>query len=1091
MATAAFLKRWRSGAGKLHILASIALPRIDGTQTDTLYVGTSDCATPANSGDGSPRRFWLGAIESVGSVSLPGGFGTNDLPLCTGALALNADVAIKFPAGVGGAISTTIRKSLTTHVWINATVTMWRHFDEFADFVDAQSFVGFAVIDWTLDDALMIHLRQSTAWNKPLTPRTISRNEFPRALQSAVGAGLPILYGDMSIRKMRRPFPSVPIDASIVKLFNVMDANTNASGRHSRGMLVDIGRGGAASINQNAKVLVAGHALKSVYDDQAATAVWLQTDGGKMMLLDSPSTIINSATGAGIGLPDDFAGGIIARLPSDVTIQANMAKDPRNILDPSDTSYAYFNPALSYTDLLAVMEPYPAEAVTFEQAYVIGYVSTPNLAAFRFWIVYGDPAVYVYVTTLGPSQSATDPTIYSTGFYAQGVDAYHSMAARFYAPNPGGGSTTPAGEARVFFMGSILRMAPKKTYIQSERIIEHKFASVPPRTGPLGGKYHGPLTQFTQREVIPPVAALVGDFYANVMGVVDDGTGLYTGTAAALIERAPDIMVHMLETYGGVPLAKIERGVSSFGSFVLARSFLTLPSGWTKHAVGVAEDTDLLPVLQWLANESMSMLLVTPYDGLFRLVVWRTDPAVDYPWTFGRSHIRDPRGPTISTTPLPDVVTGVRVIYGYDARRGTQRAESALTFDRSVSGEEYRGLRDQYMTVVTTKNDRLDFQANTVAGGAWITRVATLAAGSYVPQSTLAPGAGDVANGLAQQTKFRMAAAEGLATSRYQVTWGTQVTASYNDLLAFGKTTLGTLTTATIPASKYATCDLLAAACQTAANTALAADVFRCSYDRTKNKYGIWANLSTPVIKIKAGFDYTDSIMQRSTWASLGFYNAGSDFVIPFGSGNRIFGDVRVEEHYAITNLGHTGAAPAPTFEFELLWQSGASGSDSAVSVRHCADLLGFGSADDRTIGFSGNNGHSYCGDGPKGNREIDMLKSATLYGPRREVVVQSRTIYHTDTARSLRDRMADLFRAPRTIIRFTTGAAPDIERGQVIAFDSTMDSANVKNQSRIVYPSGDGLWVGKKFVVVEVSHNMGPASLDTEIVAVDASSFV
>ena len=174
MATAAFLKRWRSGAGKLHILASIALPRIDGTQTDTLYVGTSDCATPANSGDGSPRRFWLGAIESVGSVSLPGGFGTNDLPLCTGALALNADVAIKFPAGVGGAISTTIRKSLTTHVWINATVTMWRHFDEFADFVDAQSFVGFAVIDWTLDDALMIHLRQSTAWNKPLTPRTIS-----------------------------------------------------------------------------------------------------------------------------------------------------------------------------------------------------------------------------------------------------------------------------------------------------------------------------------------------------------------------------------------------------------------------------------------------------------------------------------------------------------------------------------------------------------------------------------------------------------------------------------------------------------------------------------------------------------------------------------------------------------------------------------------------------------------------------------------------------------------------------------------------------------------------------------------------------
>ena len=1082
MATVEFLKQWRSGAGSLAILARIDLPRVDGTQTDKLYISQTDIGTYADSSTGDPARLWQSMVKDFHPVHAPGGFGSTDLALCTGSLVLFADRNVKFPAGVGGVLSETLRESLRSHVWLNAKITIWRYFHNLADFKHAQVVLKDAVIvDWNLDGAeLAINLRQSTVWNRPLTPRTVTRSEFPRAPDSAVGVSLPIVYGDLSARKMRRPWAIQP---SNFNYFNILDGGSASHSAHGRAVLVDTGRGAGVAQNPNAKVVVAGHAVKSVYDTTKGTAVWMDLDGS-MALLDLPSNLFNTTDSAGMTVPDAFASAYIGVAPRELDLIANYCEGARNLLDPNDTTFAFFDYAGLSRIARLNMPTLPPSIKIIDMRIVCGYVCE-NVGAF-------DLKVYLNLFPTGETwqiygtlTNTTTPTIFMSsvipwsGFVTNGFTDFGEMRAAIAFDDATG---SPSGKAKVFFIGMIVRGTPLLSVVQTEKIVgERAMPNADRMVAAARGRFKSLPRPFRETVTIPAVTELRGDFYSNILGIADDAGPTYTGTANALIERAPDIMTHMLVTYGGLTLADIERGATTPGSFVLARTHLAQSWGSPIHAFDVVESIDLLSSLLWLTADSLSQISISPYDGRFRLNVWRDDPAVDYTWKFSRYDINEPGGPGVEPTPLPDVVTGIRVSYDYDAKQKAPRGEVGLSSTRSTAGHDYRGLRDQNMIVVAGKNDRLDYRDNYVVGGAWITRVATLTPGVYVPQSTLPRGAGDVANGLAQQVKAQFAAAEGIALSRYQVTWGSQVTLTYNDRLAFGKSTLGVLTNAFVPAGKYATCDLLAAACQTAANTALAADVFRCSYDRVAQKYAIWANLSTPVIKIKAGFDYTDDTMQLSTWASLGFYNAGSDVVIPFGFGNRVFGDTRIEDHFSIMNLGSSGAAPAPKSEFELLFQSGASGSDSAVSVRSCAELLGFAPAEDKTLAFCEASRGGYIGDCPKGNRETSLVTSAALYGPRRDVSIDSRTIHDTKTALALRNRIADLFSAPRTVISFSTRMAPDIERGNVLEFGADLDAI-----AKYPGPGSDGSWVGKKFMAVEVVHHLGPSSLDTEIVAVD-----
>jgi len=1072
MATAEFLRQWRSKQGALSLLARLDLPRADGTQVDSLYVGISDQQTWPDSSTGDPGRFWLGAVREFAPVRIPGGFGSTDLPLATGGVTLYADRAIKFAAGVGAAISTTIRGSLSTHVWLNAKATIWRYFHSLNDFKHAQALLPNArVIEWALeDDALVLTLRQGTEWNKPLTPRTVGRHEFPRAPDAVVGAALPIAYGKLGYPGMRRPWASrYP---SNFRQYAVLDSGFGVGGRHGKALLVDNGRGTGAAVNPNAKVLVAGHLIDSVLDDAKGTAVWFDVDG-TLVLMYSPSTVVNGASGAGMTIPDGFSSAWIGVVPRDLVVAG--ALEARNILDPSDVSYAlldkaqpaFVNLAFSY-QLVPTGVGIPLSA---KWQSVVGYVSSSDLSGLNLYSRAGLDAENNPTSLIMNLPASTTPTI----ALSQEWDSPWNNPAYVYtqAVRFSGG----AGTAKIFFVGMVYKVTILRVLLDTQRLVSVEDSPVPERRDRAA---FGP---FAVRKRLPSASELRGDFYANWWGTKDDGAGTYTGTPAAVVERAPDIIMEMLVRYGGVSLADIERGAATHGSFVGARGVLALPMKDPTHVVAIAEGSDLLTTITKITSDSLCQMFVSPYDGKFKLNAWKPGLAPSYSWKFSRYDLNEPLGPQAEQTPLPDIVTGIRVAYGYDEKGETYRSEVALTGDRSVAGHDYRGIRDQDMTVVAGKNDRFDFQS----GGS--IRLASLAPAIYVPQSSETPGSGlDTAKGFAQQLKVQIAWAEGTqaTASRWQVGWGAMVTRDYNDRLAVRRSfgfppvvnTFNNVKMAASGTEPYATMEVIAQAAQDALNAqavVVLGQNWHVRYDRTTMKFyvshdgGGW--------DIVNGSGYSDPIRLQSGWAALGFLQnggAGGFRPVPTYPAELAADDIRLAHHFYLTSM-HEGLGA------DLLFRSGANGADSAVSVRHCADLLGFASSEDKLAQYSsGGTGYTYCGDCPKDDRETIMRARADLYGPRRELNLEARTIQDTDTALALRDRAADLFGA-RTPLRLTTRMAPDIELGHVIEFGADLDGL-----AKYPGPGSDGSWIGKRMVVVEAAHSMGPTSLDTEIVAVD-----
>jgi hypothetical protein len=211
-----------------------------------------------------------------------------------------------------------------------------------------------------------------------------------------------------------------------------------------------------------------------------------------------------------------------------------------------------------------------------------------------------------------------------------------------------------------------------------------------------------------------------------------------------------------------------------------------------------------------------------------------------------------------------------------------------------------------------------------------------------------------------------------------------------------------------------------------------------------------------------------------NAWGVLGFSRILADVTVPTTPTYSDANDVRFEDHLCLISLESTT---------DLLLSSGTDGQDSATAVRHCGELLGVDGSSDVLQSADASHGMT-CFFTPKGNREIALRKTAARYGARRDVEVEGRAIYDTRTALSLRNRIADLLGQPRVTITFNTTKAPDIERGDVFEFRSDMDNF-------VPYPGlgSDGLWTGKRFVVVEVVHHLGPSSRDTTIVAVDVTT--
>lgn len=1024
MATQPFLDAWlAAGSRPLVVLAQITLSRADGSQTDTLRVGTVECGTT-----GGPA--FLSGIKDAAPVHHPGDFCSTDIPLCSCGLSLEADLTATFPAGAGAKIVTTLRQSLSTHRWIGARVVVWRHFSDMS-FADAQQVFDGLVADMTLAESLELTLRQSSGWNRPLGDRGITLQQFPRADQQVVGLPIPILYGRLQQRQMRRPWTG-GYTQSDLGMF-LPDRRVYPS------VLVDKGRGGQATQNQKARVAAASHLVTVSESDQLG---FIQQNDVICKMTPYDAVAVEGARsfqGAGLSgweLPETKTWASWVQFPSDKSDQGNEAENYRALFRPTDTQFARFNYAALRRQLWLRFQPIPNVGDWNNKVYWrIGYRAATGLSGFQLLLAVDGGGPDTQFASLAAS---VNPIVHPT---TEAAAELITISGGLPAPlhtwtiKIGFFGAGPAGVLDLFFFALYARFRPKDEILQSGRVVQSGRGPLPEAQRRSDRRQVTTTIQTT-----PPQIEASGKFFHTLNGLLDDGSGTYTGSAGALIEKMPDILRHVMVAYGAAAIADIDAT-----SFNAARSILVDQLGQpVGYGICVLEQTDVSEVLLRLAADSMSQVFLSPYDSKFRMHVWRTGPSITYTRKISRFDVAEPQGPVIEQLDLGSMVSGVRVAYDYDHHSKTFRSESTLAYNKSVGGFEHRNLRDEYLTVVAGVNDRL----NWTRGGS--AKVCTLA-GAAAPGMSYDPGP------LATEVQNKMRAAD--TATNYWCAHGGTVTDECC-VIAFSILAVGYVVSI---ATGTWTMEQLASLAGQAMN-GVGPGGFSVTYSRTTRKFTI-ANGVSFSLRWCAGL--TVDVPNRAL-ALMGYCTDATGTVLT--------SQFEVEEGRFGVVCGASGAAV--NTPIDLNFQSGPDGADSAVSVRYCADVLGYDPGEDKLAIFNALG--AWTGDCPKGNRETALRAIANLYGPRREMVIEARTITSTGAARSLRNRVVDLLSSPRVMVRFSTMKMPDLERGDVFQFADDVDEL-------LPYPGlgSDGSWIGKRFVVVELSHNMGPLRYDTVVRAV------
>lgn len=1046
MATQEFLDEWRHGRGELSTLARIELPRSNGSQTDYLYVSQREVSTYPGTNTGDPGRLWLSMVKDFMPIHGRGGFATTEIALCTSGMVLYADRPVTFPGSP--TVTKTVKQSLSIHDWYAAKVTIWRYLHALRDFDHAQEVFHGDVIDLNVDgDEVTLQLRQRTDWNRPVAPRYVTKREYPRSTDDAVGLPLPSDYGNISGLGLRRPWPS-PYGTAYSALEHL---RTNK--RVVKGLLVDTGRGSGLT-NPAARVLVAGHVCTSVVDTTQGTMVFMDRDGMLCLMRAPGGNIINGQTEAGITLPDNMDFAWLGLAPAEVIPVANSAYNPRHALDPSDTTYATLDFAAGYRELRIKLPSIPGPGDLVGWNAVIGYWSSAAFGGCGFTI--SDDAISTQTNLITPLPVKTTPgEALSATFGTSGWGGFptpdepwsfgtNRMLRVYYDPSYG----TQGGWCRIFFIGVMVQFKPRQELLQTAKFTG-QFRTVPRPRG--AGRPFSSHSTYKEPVMEPATTELRGKFYANVKGMKDQD-GSYTDTINALIEKLPDIARHVLVARGGQHYHnQVEHGepygTPTFGSFIDAREALKDANGRDSlFAFGISEKTDVRTILEWLTSCGCCQIFISPYDDKFKIVVWRPEMPVDYPLTIKRQMIESPTGPTVGRVPKTDLLTSITVAYGRNEFTGGYEHESTLAHDRSIAGYDFRNLRDEYMTVVASESDRLNF---TPIG--FSAAVALLTPGDYTPQ------------GFCEHLKAQMDSAAP-SSRKYMVCHGTTVSSNYNDRVDI---TNPSALSALVAPGTYATMSSLAAAVQAALVSVDATWTVR--YDAPTMKFVVRTTGASR--QIPGGTSGTDPVRGRSVWSLLGFSRILGNLSVPANT-DVFANDVRLENHISITSLDTRTTYPL---------QSGSFGSDSAT-IRHCGDLLG-APVDADIMGDDFTHG-SVCFFTPKGNREQLMRDLANLYGARRELNVQGRCIYDTPTARRLRNVLADLFAFPRAPITFSTLYMPDVERGNVFLTDEDVDETGAFSGDR-----SDGSWGDKKFAVAEFVHHLGPTRLASDIVAVQVGT--
>jgi hypothetical protein len=499
----------------------------------------------------------------------------------------------------------------------------------------------------------------------------------------------------------------------------------------------------------------------------------------------------------------------------------------------------------------------------------------------------------------------------------------------------------------------------------------------------------------------------------------------------------------VLRQFGG--LQNVNQTPGTVGCFDDSRAlFKTWRDSDMRLAMTIMEAVDVKEVLRWVMEAGLCDIFLSEFTGQWHLVPWVMAPASTYADALQASEVLEPEvALRVSTTLDADVVSGVRMVYGWDhVSRGFVH-ETSLAGSRSSAGHGYLNLRDGSMLVVAATNDAIDYSVAQIFGGAAAgTKAATLAAAAY------------------QLDDLPLAVITALETGdparKYQCGVVGRIVAGVNDAIEWVDSS-GVNRTAFVLEGVY-TMPGLCAAVQTAM-----ASPWTVSYSRATRRVTVTSDGGASAIRT------TGPLRGRSVWPMLGFANGYNPLApqtnLPV-AGTRL-GDYEREEERIYIGCADT--------TMDINWRSGPSGYYG--TRRCCAEVVGFDWSQDSVGGRASHMSASF-----KNNRELAVAATDAEFGVKRELTIDGRAVVDTDTAVEARNRLLALLGKVRGFVEVSTEIHADAERGDVLPCDASLDDIG-----DYAVPGTDGSFAGKAFRVVNTQTSFG-RSFHTELVLADMS---
>lgn len=717
-------------------LVGLAKIEITTPSALTLYLGESEVVTP----DG---QLWEGGLKLDPIRQEIDALGTGPNPGSTTIYLENRRYSFQ-------SSTDTVGDALASYLWQGATVTIYLWDRGLSDFADAgQRFKG--IVDSVeLDDLkLTLNCLQDRSWNKPVPTVTVDQTNYPNAPDGQQGSVIPIIYGSHIAWPLRSPHTA--------GYTNKQYHEDSGAGQGAVPLvLVDPGTGSA-----DVKLVAASHACGDLLDRANGYSAFIVANDALAPLDTTGITETLGASESYLTIDDDSLVAYYGVRATDVRTAGggvvNSALNPRRAMDVfNETTYATLDQTAGtdYEKLVLVGPNLGAlgviESVTAILCFSGNAANTQNIR------MYPEELGVSSGTVLSTASTGTTPQVFTGTWDA---NYYNASTWQFGTKTSTGGpvswsvdfaGASASNKARIYWLALRVKYRPSRNLVTP--------AIYMPYTGTSPNKWNGnPAIQLAPQELyVPAVQFVSGQFYANLKGYLDDGSGTYTGSAAAVIERPCDIVRHFLTTYGSA--SSFETGSTAFGSFVAARNLLknASPNDF-KLACWLGEASSVQRYVQKMAEQSLLCVVQDMFTDKWLCHVWKQGAAPDYDLTLTRNELPDLFEPSLTSSVT--LAQGVRVRYGYDYFRNRTMFESYVGASGSSQGYNLPTTRDQVLTV-SAANNKVDW-----SDGA--TRVATLTSGTYTPID------------LAEHVQTQMRAVAGT----HNVGFGFHIKTAFNDVL--------------------------------------------------------------------------------------------------------------------------------------------------------------------------------------------------------------------------------------------------------------------------------------------------------------------